>query len=527
MRAAALAAALALLAAAPAAADDAATLEARDDERVELLAAVQLLAGGDGRLPGFFFHDDAYGRAFEKRFRPFRGHPAVSRYAALARDGLTFLTAYEVVLGWGPLPDLEAAPLSEPDLQSLGGPQGAEEFRLLLADFARASRFREFFAKTQPERDGYLKEVRRQLKKLSVRRPLEEYCGFPVKAAYTVIVSAFAEPALSISMRSTDPDGRSRVTTVYGPEEHEGRLRFRLHTRTGGFWVELLLGELLARAEPHREAFERSKALFGPVSSSCAGTWHDCVQRQIAFAAAARLLERGGDAESAREWPVKYGRIGMPHLGPLVGALKDYERERKRYPALTDFYPRLAAVLESLAAAPSEVPFLGDLERSHAEAGPTTLIEPDAAAPGLRKALEILRARWPAARRLTGSQALKEALRGQTLVVLGTPATNAWLGGRLGDLSLPARLESDGLSFNPRSGEEKPSRVEGKVGYATTALNPDDRTRPALLYTGVDEAAAAAAAEVGARRADYVLLVDGREIKSGVYEKSRLPWRLK
>ena len=48
--------------------------------------------------------------------------------------------------------------------------------------------------------------------------------------------------------------------------------------------------------------------------------------------------------------------------------------------------------------------------------------------------------RRPEAEFLTDAQALKENLKGKTLVVIGSPGENAWLSDRWDGLNLPAHL---------------------------------------------------------------------------------------
>ncbi len=111
--------------------------------------------------------------------------------------------------------------------------------------------------------------------------------------------------------------------------------------------------------------------------------------------------------------------------------------------------------------------------------------------------------------------------------MLGAPQDNAWLARRWTALNLPAHLEEDRIRFNPRSGEENGPVFPGPLGYATTALNPEDERKPVLLYTGTSAAAALAALAFDPGLADYAVLQGTAPLKVGDYEKSRLPWRLK
>jgi tetratricopeptide (TPR) repeat protein len=532
---AALLAALLAGAAAPAraSAPEAVYPEIRADARYELFAMVQLLAGADTRYAAFFRHNLPYDRAAEEWFKPYARHPVVERYQKLTEKGFAYLLAYQYLFALGDPPELAVREtLPDPLLRAMGGAESEEEFRLLLADFARVSRFPEFYEKTAPLREQFLEPLRAQARDLAVPRRLREYTGMPVTARYTIIASPFVEPVLAITETRTDPDGVPRMTSLYGMDQREGQPQFRLPTRYGPLAREVVFEDLMAQAAPYRAAIEASSALLRPVAGSCATTWYECFNRNVSFAVGARLLELDGQVDAAREWPIKYARIGMPYIGPVVEELKKYEADRRRYKTLLDLYPRLIEVFNGLAAGQIKaVPFLGTLSDTLAQTGPLVVIAPAPGAlpAGAASAWEALRRkRWPDAPVLSGEQALTADLKGKRLVIVGTPSDNPWLARRWDELHLPAHLEPGGLRFNPHPGEEDHPYFPGRLSLVSNALNPEDFTRPALLFTGVDERALEAALKaelVGG--ADYLILDGGALVKLGIYEKSRLPWRLK
>ncbi|MCR4295432.1 MAG: DUF4932 domain-containing protein, partial [Elusimicrobia bacterium] len=406
----------------------------------------------------------------------------------------------------------------------------AEEFRVLLSDFAKESGFPAFYRRMEPELSDLTKEVRRQARRIDTKGRLERYLGEPLEVRYDFILSSFAEPVLVTTFRRPDPDGTQRLTSLYGPEEHEGKVGFRFETRIGPVWWELTLARLITQAEPYRDRLEKSATLYAPVGDACAATWFECAQRHIAFAVGARLLELHGEAEFAREWPVKYARIGLPYMGPLIEKLKVYEADRKRYPTLESFYPALLETIEDLAVRERGAPaFYGRINAVLAAPGPFVIIAPaaDGPSPGLRSRLEEVRKkRWPAAEMLTGEQALAANLAGKNLIVIGTRESNPWLARRYEDLNLPVRVGAGTISVT-RDDEAGEFAFRGRVGLITTALNPADSARPVLVYTAADPAALAGTLDAYDGAADYVILEEGRLLKVGIYEKSRVPWRVK
>ena len=511
-----------------ASASPAAYPEARTDPRFELFGVVQLLAGSEKRYSGFHRHDIPYTRAAERWFMPFARHPVVESYERLAAKGLdpVFFSAF--VFSLGEPPDLEPREPFEPgNLTEAGGAEAMEEFRFLLADFARVSRFGSFYSQTAPLRQAMADEVERQSRELDVKARLERYTGMEVRQRYTLIVSPFAEPSLGSTWARDEAGGR-RLTSVYGPEEEGGRVGFRLATRLGGLWTEILTDQLVPAARPHRVRLNRSKALYAPLGGACAADWYECVQRHAAFAVGARLLDLSGQREAAEEWPVKYARIGMPYIGPLSQRLREYESDRARYPTLLDFYPRLVAEIEAIARAGAAViPFQGGIRAVLSAPGGRTVILPGGEPPEAAKALRrMAESRWKGAAILSDEQALTADLKGRTLIVIGTPAGNRWLGERIEALQLPVKIEGARLLFGARPGESYRLTFEGKLGLITAGVNPSDESKGLLLYTATDPGVLSSLVGAYDGPADFVVLDGGALVKLGRYEKSRRPWRL-
>ncbi|MFI5346349.1 MAG: DUF4932 domain-containing protein [Elusimicrobiota bacterium] len=516
------------LCAATARAQTASYPEIRTDPRVELLAMVQLLARADQRFAGFFRHDIPYDKAAEEHFAPFAGHPVVDFYAELSRRGVSYLTFYDAVLHLGPPPEL-AGPVSDGVAFQMGGASQAEEFRAMLSDFARVSSFTYFYGQTENLRRPMVDDVRRQAAAIDIVPALEEYLGAPVTTRYTVIISPFAEPVLADALPSVDPDGVPRLTSVYGPEVYKGKFGYRLGTRVGGIWTELTRVYLNDAAKPYAARIEELNRLYEPISRTCETSWYACVQRQVAFAVGARLLERNGGStgrEMARRWPEKYRNFGMPYLRPLVDRLKEYEA-RKNRGALADFYPRLLEALDESAPKTPAPPFHGGVAAVLDSKGPAVFIMPASPSPELRTAVDALQTRhFPDARRLNDIEALSADLAGKTLVAVGTLNDNAWLAKNYARLKLPTHLAKGRIVFDARRGDAKDVEFSGKLGLVTTALNPFDATRGLLIFTAVDQDAVVSAFAYDGPD-DYVVLDGAAILRSGIYEKSWLPWRLK
>lgn len=503
---------------------------ARADKRAELMGMIRLLAHDERAGAAFYGLDLPYAAELSRRLAPLAPHPVVERWAELERTGLNYVAAYDWLLTLGDPPGLESrAPWTGEITRAAGGPEGLEEFRLMLSDFARAADFERLYAETAPLRDPMIAEARAEAASAGLRESLEDWWGGPVRLRYSLVVSPFVEPAVAVTVLGRDADGTPRLTSLTGGHEILGRLEPMLPRRRGTLWAESINEALKPASAARSSRLKRSAGLLASTEGRCAPTWEECARREIAFAAASRLLERAGDRKSADEVPIKYARVGMPHIAALAGALKDFEADRKRWRTLPDFYPRLLDVLDAAAAnGPSTAPFSGGIADALSDPAPCVLVEPAVPGPELSAALaRFRRERRLCEEELTGEQALARSLAGRGIIAVGGTTNNAWLAKRWDDLQLPARLEKGRLTMNPRPGDLQGTSYAGAVGFVSSARNPDDTARPLLLISAHDLAPLPALLKAFSDAGDYEIRDGSAVVKTGMYEKSRLPWRTK
>ncbi|MDE2512187.1 MAG: hypothetical protein KGL74_13765, partial [Elusimicrobia bacterium] len=471
-----------------------------------------------------------YEKEIDRRLEPLASHPVVERWSEMERSGLNYVTAYQWMLTLGAPPELAPGPPAAGDiLRAAGGVEGLEEFRLMLADFARAADFEALYAQTARLRDPMVADYLGQSRRLGMRRDLERYWGGPMNLRYTLVVSPFLESAVAVTALTRDPDGTPRLTSLSGVEISSGEAHPFLTRRRGTMWAEAVNEALTSVSAANEARLKTSRSLLPAGPGRCAPTWEECSRREAAFAVAARLLARAGDKTSADELPVKYARVGMPHIGALIARLDQFEKNRARWPTLPDFYPRLLDVYDSLAAAgPSTAPFAGGIAAALADPAPCVLIAPDSASPELNAALlRFRREHRLCDEELSGEAALKRDLTGRGLIVVGTASQNAWLNANWGALQLPARFDGPKLLMNPRPDEYAGTAYAGRIGFVSSARNPADAGRPVLLFSAAAPDLLPALLDDFSGATDYEIR-DGRAlVKNGVYEKSRIPWRTK
>ena len=538
------------------------------DRRVEL-AAVLLRLGGAARSRGARRGD--LERAADQRFSSFAGHPAVKRAAALARESGPLPLRLALALGDAPeLGDRGLPP--EPWLSMAGGPVGFRAFASDLRSFAAASGFEAYLQDMRPLHRDLVAEARAEALRGESPRSAMVYLGeAPPRARFLLSGLLPAADAADFDL----VEGGAPVRAFVRPAaEQNGPANFRFDA-FGESVVHALLHAAVDPSVP--EKFSPG----APAPKGCGGegapSWRDCAQEHLVNAVALRLLAADAGEEAARIQTLSYVARGYPFLPDLERRLKDYEKNRRRWPKFDAFAPELLDLFKSTApaasgadgtrdaeadlsrdpgvgpspllgrdpnvgpnpaagpnpelgvrpgtpAASAPVGFAGGIAAALADPSPCVLIAPPRPGPALAAAVSRFRRdRRLCDEELTGEQALRTSLKGRGLIVFGTPESNPWLKARWEDLQLPVRLEPGRVRLDSRS-RKTAGVFEGAVAFVSAARNPEDTVRPVVVFAA-DESVLPGLLGDFSDAEDYEIRVGGAPARSGAYDKTRLPWR--
>lgn len=317
------------------------------DPRLELLAVVDLLAARRGCRQGFRADGSGYARRILSRFAAFERHPVVDAYLASCAHGLDAPTAAVLMLHCASASDL--SPSLEEHPWAGYRPESPRERSLpallrAMERFSKESRFEEFFQEQAP----FFERCRSQAERAAAGRPfiarLEEYTGHRFSAHYRVFLS----PLIAAPVNHVH--GEWEVFSVLAPERRGLKLAFGF-LDPWKLWHELGRTVMDRLAGAHAKEISRSKRLWPVVSPVCEGmaSWQHCVAEHVAQCVAWRLRRqapRAGGLPGLKRSALKYA----PYAGPVLSRLEEYEKDRKRYPTLESFYPRLVDVFTKLAA---------------------------------------------------------------------------------------------------------------------------------------------------------------------------------
>lgn len=229
-----------------------------------------------------------------------------------------------------------------------------------LRSFALRTRFMEVYAARAPLLDPLTSGLRRECRDAGFLPKLEDYTGLRFDGEYRIVVSPFCPTAINSNAVVFETDGAYRITSVLGTGDSgtldDDLLRHRLPAIA---WHELSHGLLDTLADLHTEEISRSAGMFSKLPLPCYGDWEQCVKETVVRAVMIRLIAINYGVPAAARRLKEENPIRFPYLVPMLERLQDYERHRDQYPSLSDFYPRLIAVL------PSDAPPRGSAGASH------------------------------------------------------------------------------------------------------------------------------------------------------------------
>ncbi len=323
------------------------------DPRLELDGVMELLAfdrtkgqGGKAHATDFMHPDIEYVRAARAYFTPFIDHPAIKRRAEEAFRAFDLGQRGQGLMRLSPLP--EFAPHSQISIAFLshyvGGDAQLELFLQDMRDFARDSKFMEFFDENTKLLDADLKKLKAEIEKSDYIGKIEKYTGLPFEGRYAFVLSPFIASDTGANIVQRGEDGLADIISVVGPIElpaKDGPLvctYLRLHAR---IWheaahgvmdnvTELFGADIAAKQPPPRKEATREYQ-----------NWMHHVREHMVRTIMLRLVYLEISASFSDEELQHEEECGLPFLKEFKTRMAEYECDRKKYPTIADFYPRL------------------------------------------------------------------------------------------------------------------------------------------------------------------------------------------
>jgi len=345
--------ALLVLAPATQPASPAGMLQAGVDPRVELLSIVFRLAGNpEYNAPN---SKSPYATEVEEHFGPFRDHAVVKMARELrAEHGVSYDAVMGLAVHITPPPELGERMPFEPRPRLLDRRweiPDAREFLVKLRDFAKVTEFTKFYAAHEKL---YAVTAERMAKRVNERPYLkwfEQFFGARPGAQFRVI-PALLNGGGCYGMNARFPDGREEITPILGIWEFDDDgvpvVGSSIDTTVAHELCHSFTNPLVDKHEA--ELVPPAEKLYAVVQSTMRdqayGSAKTMVYESLVRACVVRyVLATDGKAPAEKEVQRNEQR-GFRWLGDLAKLLGDYEADRKQYPTLDAFMPRIVKFFE-------------------------------------------------------------------------------------------------------------------------------------------------------------------------------------
>jgi Domain of unknown function (DUF4932) len=316
------------------------------DPRVELLSIVQVL-GGYGLA-----NEDMtpYRRNVEAYFARYKNHTAVKMYAEMSAKGFAWEVPSEAMIYLSDPPQLNPRlPFSSKIKQRAGGEQSLEQFLTALRDFARETKFADFYEANKGVYLHSINDTRTRLSAIDYAGAMESYFGMK-QPSYTLMLAPLSKEVGFASNIKRDDGARD----IYGVIGRSSVKDSNYVFGEGGdlslqhfVWHEFGHSFVNPLTEKHREAVTKYAALLNSLSDQVKKpyrTWEQVVNEHVIRAITSRLAYHQIGREAGEKELQEHKSAGFIYVEALYERLKEYEAQRSKYRTLDEFYPRLIDV---------------------------------------------------------------------------------------------------------------------------------------------------------------------------------------
>lgn len=325
------------------------------DQRVELMAILFKFAGNPEFNQNNF---KPYIADIERHFGPFRNHEAVTLARGLREQyGLGFARVMALAIRLTNPPELRArVPFDSASGWTVPG-SAAQRFVEAARRFAVDSRAGAFFEAQRTLYDSADARLRRPVEREADFRWFTDFFGVPADRQFVIVpLLANSETSFGPCVRLAERDlecysilGHSRTDSAGFPTYNEGVV--------GGLVHEFGHGYANPLGNARRTEFERSgpriHAYVADAMQAQAYGWTSMINESLVRASEARYVAAHKGEQGLREFLEENRRRSWLWLDELAAMYAQYEADRRAYPTLDAFMPRVVAYFDSL---PDRVP---------------------------------------------------------------------------------------------------------------------------------------------------------------------------
>jgi len=316
------------------------------DPRIELFHTIEVLSG----VTLVNYIDLDYKQKMMTNFAPFKDHTLFSFLNQNPLYGKLFTTIDGPI--WF-LIHLDNDFEWRKDLPQEKRNPSIDSLRLLMKDFSLKSNYPRFFNNNADLYQISLQTLTYNLPDFDEKNRLMDYCGIKNKDAYqfNVILNFLGWGNFGPRIFKGNA---AELYAVIAPEKTAIRVpTFDIGALYKLIWHEFAHSFANPAVEKMESRFEKLNKLWNPVKESMKAqayhTWQSVVKEHLTEAIACRMAALKFGEEAAELNFVRYqkGKQWI-YLNPLIEALKEYELNRKQYPTLESYIPKIFEALEAV-----------------------------------------------------------------------------------------------------------------------------------------------------------------------------------
>jgi len=327
---------------------DSISLTIKPDPRVELLSLIFRLAGNPEYRGGRFL---AYDREVMEYFEKYRNHDVVKLAAKLRKNrGISYDAVMKMAIFITDAYTMQERVPFEPHLHKAEQRWTAEDGRRFLEaarDFVKKTKFKKFIKKHQPLYDTTVAKLREAVSKHARLDWFDSFFGNPPDAGF-IIIPGMMNGGSSYGPRITLADGKTELYSITGvwQMDNNGTPMFDSNT------VNIIVHEFChSFVNPlvdmyYQKLDNAGKQLFPLVAKAMEKqaytNWKTVLYESLVRAATIRYIHSvQGAAAAGTEINQNFNRSFF-WIKDLADLLAEYETQRKKYPTLKAFMPRIA-----------------------------------------------------------------------------------------------------------------------------------------------------------------------------------------
>ena len=315
------------------------------DEKIETIYSIAF-------LDNYFLvsnHDNLYKSKLRKKLDALKNHKAVVLFDTLSKKhGFNFYKVTDWALQFGKFPELNkvrevAEPYSfvETDSEYL-----LKNFKKEFISFNQDSLFQEYLTEIKPLNEKIINQVKESKSIQELPTYLERYYGTKL-GSYNLILSPLVHSG-GFNAEFIE-DGKKEVYAIIGPN---GEIEHIPYFEKEFLEMDLILHEfghsfVNPLTEKYHNDIENLKEKYYTENLKRIGEnegyskWTNVFNELLIRATTIRITEKNFGTEKAKELLDYEKSIGFSLVENIVEILKEYEKNRKKYPNFNKFYPIL------------------------------------------------------------------------------------------------------------------------------------------------------------------------------------------